>query len=137
MKKATRIIHITTFFPPLLALLVGFSLFLRIRREDDLGRQFDATSAVFANVFELSASARDIARAPSDSDRREWIARHEALGSLLRQSGFMDAGAGNAPERLKYDYETSRLLFDQLSMSVVNPRSTPSPAFRWRAEGSA
>ena len=85
MKMRTRFLQLSAIFPPVLALLVGLSLFFRSRKEDELNRRLWDARAVFSEVLTLGALSHVYMMEGRLETRDQWQFRYVALGRVVRR----------------------------------------------------
>jgi len=84
VKINDKILQITAIFPPLLAILVGLSLFLRARHEDELSRRLGLAETIVGDALELSVTTHEYSRSHDEATRRNW----EFMYDTMRRRGI-------------------------------------------------
>ena len=117
MKINDKILQITAIFPPILAILVGLSLFLRVRHEDELSRRLWLAETIVGDALELSVTTHEYAMSHDEATRRNW----QSIYDRMKRQGVakLSAKAVLSKEQtiansITASYDSIGQLFDQL-----------------------
>jgi signal transduction histidine kinase/ActR/RegA family two-component response regulator len=117
MKLSPKILQATSIFPPVLAILVGLSLFLRARHEDEISVRLGLAETITSESLELSTLTHEYLQHHNEQSRQQW----HVLYDHLRRHGVARLASRSLPrERTNADsmlacYDSIGQLFDRLA----------------------
>jgi signal transduction histidine kinase/ActR/RegA family two-component response regulator len=117
MRFSPKILQATAIFPPVLAILVGLSLFLRVRHEDEISARLGLAETISSESLELSTLTHEYLQHRDEQTRQQWHFRYDAM---RRQGVARLAARSLLKERTNADsmlacYDSIGQLFDRLS----------------------
>lgn len=138
MRIRTKVLQITAMFPPALALVVGLSLFLRVQREDKVGRQLLAAETVMNRASELPSVTRDLLRHLGSKEQDDWLSQHAAVGQAIREFESYGGISTGDTERIWADHAYMRTLYEQIAgLRQVGGGTREEPSGRGLQEQTA